>query len=140
MALGQGDYRYEVVDRWAKLPEGWAFSLVSDAAIDSRGRIYAFTRGRHPVIVFDKEGRFITSWGYGEFGLSPNLISQPHGIFIGPEDEVYLTDAYQHVVRRCSRLGAQLIDRHCFFSRFYGSHGRASRRPCGSRRNFRQFL
>ena len=105
MALGQGDYRYEVVDRWAKLPEGWAFSLVSDAAIDSRGRIYAFTRGRHPVIVFDKEGRFITSWGYGEFGLSPNLISQPHGIFIGPEDEVYLTDAYQHVVRRYSRLG-----------------------------------
>ena len=105
MALGQGDYKYEEVDGWAQLPEGWQFSLVSDAAIDSRGRIYAFTRGKHPIIVFDKDGRFITSWGYGEFGLSPHLVSQSHGIFIGPNDEVYLTDAYQHVVRRYTRLG-----------------------------------
>jgi hypothetical protein len=36
MKLGQGDYQYEVVDNWAKLPEGWDFSLVSDAAIDLR--------------------------------------------------------------------------------------------------------
>jgi DNA-binding beta-propeller fold protein YncE len=105
MALGEGDYRYEVVEGWAKLPEGWSFSLVSDAAVDSQGRIYVFTRGRHPVIVFDREGRFLTSWGYGEFGLSPHLVSQAHGIFIGPDDEVYLTDALQHVVRRYSRLG-----------------------------------
>lgn len=103
--LGQGDYRYEVVDGWPKLPEGWVFSLVSDAAIDSRGRIYAFTRGKHPIIVFDKAGNFVTSWGYGEFGVSPHLVSQSHGIFIGPDDEVYLTDAYQHVVRRYTRLG-----------------------------------
>lgn len=39
MKPGQGDYQYEVVDNWAKLPEGWDFSLVSDAAIDSRGRM-----------------------------------------------------------------------------------------------------
>jgi hypothetical protein len=39
MKLGQGDYQYEVVDNWAQLPEGWDFSLASDAAIDSRGRM-----------------------------------------------------------------------------------------------------
>lgn len=39
MKLGQGDYQYEVVDNWAKLPEGWDFSLVSDAAIESRGNM-----------------------------------------------------------------------------------------------------
>lgn len=105
MKLGEGDYKYELVEGWAKLPEGWVFSLVSDAAIDSRGRIYAFTRGKHPIVVFDKEGNFVTSWGHGEFGISPHLISQSHGIFIGPDDSVYLTDAYQHVVRRYSRLG-----------------------------------
>jgi DNA-binding beta-propeller fold protein YncE len=103
--LGQGDYKYEVVDGWAKLPEGWVFSLVSDAAIDSKGRIFAFTRGKHPVIVFDKAGNFVTSWGYGEFGISPHLVSQSHGIFITPDDRVYLTDAYQHIVRRYTRLG-----------------------------------
>ncbi len=103
--LGQGDYKYEVVDGWAKLPEGWVFSLVSDAAIDSKGRIFAFTRGKHPVIVFDKAGNFVTSWGYGEFGISPHLVSQSHGIFITPDDQVYLTDAFQHIVRRYTRLG-----------------------------------
>ena len=43
MALGEGDYKYELVDGWPKLPEGWVFSMVSDAAIDSKGRIFAFT-------------------------------------------------------------------------------------------------
>ena len=105
MALGEGDFKYELVEGWAKYPEGWVSSLVSDAAIDSRGHIYIFTRGKHPIIVFDKEGRFITSWGYGEFGISPHLISTSHGIFIGPDDEVYLTDSLQHIVRRYSRLG-----------------------------------
>ena len=105
MALGEGDYKYELVEGWAKLPEGWSFSMVSDAAIDSKGRIFAFTRGKHPVIIFDKDGNFVTSWGYGEFGISPHLVSQSHGIFIGPDDEVYLTDAWQHVVRRYTLLG-----------------------------------
>ena len=105
MALGEGDYKYELVEGWAKLPEGWSFSMVSDAAIDSKGRIFAFSRGKHPVIIFDKDGNFVTSWGYGEFGISPHLVSQSHGIFIGPDDEVYLTDAWQHVVRRYTLLG-----------------------------------
>ena len=84
MTLGEGDYKYEEVEGWAKLPEGWVFTQVSDAAIDSQGRIYAFTRGKHPIVVFDQAGNFLTSWGYGEFGISPHLVSQSHGIFIPP--------------------------------------------------------
>ena len=71
MVLGEGDYKYELVESWAKLPEGWVFSLVSDVAIDSKGRTYAFTRGKHPVIVFDQEGNFVTSWGYGSSASRP---------------------------------------------------------------------
>lgn len=105
MALGEGDYTYELVDGWPKIPEGWVLEAVSDVAVDSQGRIYAFSRGKHPLTVFNKEGDFLTSWGYGEFGVSPHLVSQSHGIFITPDDQVYLTDAYQHIVRRYSRLG-----------------------------------
>lgn len=105
MALGEGDYQYELVDGWPKVPEGWVLEAVSDAAVDSEGRIYAFSRGKHPLSVFNKAGDFLTSWGYGEFGVTPNLVSQSHGIFITPDDQVYLTDAYQHIVRRYSRLG-----------------------------------
>ena len=35
MLFGEGDYRYEEVEGWAKLPEGWVFTQVSDAAVDS---------------------------------------------------------------------------------------------------------
>lgn len=105
MALGEGDYTYELVDGWPKIPEGWVLEAVSDAAVDSQGRVYAFSRGKHPLTVFSKDGDFLTSWGYGEFGVSPHLVSQSHGIFITPDDQVYLTDAYQHIVRRYSRLG-----------------------------------
>ena len=105
MPLGQGDFQFELVDGWPNLPEGWIMAEASDAAIDSRGRIYVFTRGKHPIMVFDKEGNFVTSWGYGEFGLTPHLVSQSHGIFISPDDEVYLTDSLQHIVQRYSRLG-----------------------------------
>ena len=105
MPLGQGDYQYEAVEDWPNLPEGWIFSLVSDAAVDSQGRIYAFTRGKHPVMVFDKAGNFITSWGYGEFGITSHRPSEPHGVCIGPDDRVYLVDALQHIVRKYTRLG-----------------------------------
>ena len=94
MALGEGDYRYELVDGWPKVPEGWELKAVSDAAVDSQGRIYAFSRGKHPLTVCSKDGDFLTSWGYGEFGVTPHIVSQSHAIFITPDDQVYLTDAY----------------------------------------------
>ena len=44
---------------------------------------YVFNRGEHPLIVFDRDGRFLRSWGEG-------LFVRPHGIIIGPDDTVYL--------------------------------------------------
>ena len=32
MIHGEGDYRYDEIRNWAKLPEGWVFSQVSDAS------------------------------------------------------------------------------------------------------------
>ena len=56
MPLGQGDYQYELVEGWPNLPEGWEMNMASDAAIDSTGNIYVFTRGKHPIMVFDTDG------------------------------------------------------------------------------------
>src|SRR5437762_3199218 len=55
--VGQGDFRYELVEGWAKLPEGWRIGQTSPAT-DSEGRVYLFTRSEHPVIVRDRDGRF----------------------------------------------------------------------------------
>ena len=48
---------------WPKMPEGWKFRMVSNIAGDSKGRIYVAHRGEHPVVYFDKTGKFLGSLG-----------------------------------------------------------------------------
>jgi hypothetical protein len=31
--------------------------------VDSKDNVYVFNRGAHPVIVFDRDGGFLRSWG-----------------------------------------------------------------------------
>ncbi len=63
MEYGKGKFSYELIEGWAKLPEGWSFRDVPGLAIDSEDRVYVFSRGNHPVTVFDREGNLLTSWG-----------------------------------------------------------------------------
>ena len=76
--VGSGDYRYEVVEDWAQLPEGWDAPMAA-VAVDSQDRVYGFNRGEHRVIVFDRDGNFLQSWGEGQFPF-------PHAIYADPDD------------------------------------------------------
>lgn len=100
--VGSGKFRYEAVVGWGQLPEGWSFVEVAGVATDSRGRAYVFNRGEHPVIVLDRDGRFLTSWGEGIF-------VRAHGIHIGPDDAVYCTDDVDHTVRKFTTDGKLLL-------------------------------
>ena len=76
--LGSGEHRYRVVENWAKLPEGWEFKDVAAVAVDSKDHVYAFNRGEHPIIVFDRAGNFLRSWGEGGLGLgAPIAVHRP---------------------------------------------------------------
>jgi DNA-binding beta-propeller fold protein YncE len=94
--------RYEALARWELLPEGWSFVEVAGVAADSQDRVHVFNRGEHPLVVFDREGRFLTSWGEGRF-------QRPHGIAIGPDDSVYCTDDLDHTVRKFTPEGRLLL-------------------------------
>src|SRR3989449_7590375 len=87
--VGSGSYQYEVMETWAKLPAGWTFGPVSAVATDSQDRVYAFQRKDPPIIVFDREGNYLSSWG-------SSAITDPHGIAI-INDVIYLTDREDHV-------------------------------------------
>ena len=100
--LGSGEHRYRVVENWAKLPEGWNLTDVASVAVDSKDRLYVFNRGAHPMVVFDREGNFITSWGEG-------LFNRAHGLHIDTEDNLYCTDDGDHTVRKCSTDGKVLL-------------------------------
>jgi len=103
VVLGSGAHRYRVVENWAKLPDGWEFKDVAAVAVDGKDRVYVFNRGEHPMIVFDREGNFIKSWGEGAF-------PRAHGIHIDGDDTLYLTDDGGHFVRKCTTDGKVLLE------------------------------
>jgi DNA-binding beta-propeller fold protein YncE len=100
--MGSGRFTYEVLPSWAKLPSGWSFLEVVDVAVDSQDRVYVFSRGEHPVMIFDREGHFLTSWGEG-------LFRRPHGLSLGPEETLYLTDDQAQVVHQFTLDGKPLM-------------------------------
>lgn len=100
--VGTGKYTYEVVENWRKLPQGQAFKDVSAVAVDSQDKVYVFQRTDPPVLVFDTEGNFLSSWGNGALNFS-------HGIDIDTNDVVYLTDRDDHVAMTYTLDGRPLM-------------------------------
>jgi hypothetical protein len=100
--VGSGDFRYRIADDWAKLPEGWQFGDVAGVGVDRRDQVYVFHRGEHPLMVFDRAGNFQRSWG-------ERMFRRAHGVHMGPDETIYLTDDGDHTVRKCSLEGKLLL-------------------------------
>lgn len=100
--LGEGQFRYEVHNDWAKLPDGWSFNDVAAVAVDDQDQVYCFNRGDHPMIVFDREGNFLRSWGEGVF-------NRAHGLHIGRDGTLWCTDDGDHTVRQVTPEGKVLL-------------------------------
>jgi DNA-binding beta-propeller fold protein YncE len=100
--IGDGDYRYEMIEDWAKLPDGWSFREAAAVGVDRRDNVYVFNRSEHPMMVFDREGNFLRSWGEG-------LFPRAHGLHMAPDDTIFLTDDTDHTVRRCTLDGKVLL-------------------------------
>ena len=100
--LGSGKFKYEVEEGWEKLPPGYSWREVAAVAVDSDDRVYVFNRGDHPMIVFDRQGNFLNSWGEGVF-------NRPHGVTLGPNETLYCTDDGGHTVRQCTLDGEVLM-------------------------------
>jgi len=83
--VGSGKHTFEVHEDWAKPPQDCEI-LAASVTVDSRDRVYCFNRSKeHPVVVFDREGNFLTSWGAGVFAF-------PHMIRANKDDQLWLVD------------------------------------------------
>ena len=103
MKVGSDSIMYEAIEGWGQLPDGWNYSgMVPAVAVDSQDRVYAFNRGEHPVIIFDREGRFEGSWGEGIF-------NRPHGLCIGPDETIYCVDDNGNAIRQFRLDGTPLM-------------------------------
>ena len=99
--VGNDNYRYEEAPNWASLPDGWDLGEVNDIAIDGQDHVYIFSRGDHPMMVFDQDGRFLHSWGEGQF-------RRPHGITIDRDGILYCVDDEGHWIGRFTAEGEML--------------------------------
>jgi DNA-binding beta-propeller fold protein YncE len=70
-------------------------------AVDSSDRVYVFNRGEHPMIVYDRQGQLLASWGEG-------LFKTPHGICLDADENLYLVDRGSHTLKKFSRDGELL--------------------------------
>jgi hypothetical protein len=101
--LGEGEYRYQVSGKnWGNLPEDWFYKEATAVAVNSKGQVYVFNRGTHPMLVLDRDGNVESWWGDGVFG-------NPHGVTIGPDDSVFCVDNGDSTVRKFTADGKLLM-------------------------------
>ena len=102
MVFGQGTHQYTVQEDWWSLPAGWEFGWVPAVAVDSQDRIYVYSRSEHPMVILDRDGNFIGSWG-------DDVLKDAHGIFIDADDNIYCVERDTHVMRKFTTDGELLM-------------------------------
>jgi hypothetical protein len=53
-------YRYRAVEGWDDLPPGYTCRDGAAVCVERKDNVYVFNRGAHPIIVFDRDGKFLT--------------------------------------------------------------------------------
>ncbi len=100
--VGSGKYTYEVDFHWAKLPTGLAMPAAAVFG-DSQDRVYCFNRNpEHPIVIFDREGNYISSWGAGLFAF-------PHAIILDKDDNVWLVERNECQIMKFTKDGELLF-------------------------------
>jgi DNA-binding beta-propeller fold protein YncE len=102
--VGSGKYTYRVNEGWQRPPAGLDVRACA-VSVDSQDRVYCFNRNaEHPVVIFDRDGNFLSSWGAG-------LFTFPHAIRIVREngqDVVWLCDEHHQTFQKFTTDGKLL--------------------------------
>jgi DNA-binding beta-propeller fold protein YncE len=102
MRYGTDKMQYELVPNWAQVPEGWSFVDIGGIAVDGGDAVYVLSRSEHPVMVFNREGRVLRTWGEGFF-------ARAHGARLAPDGSIFCTDDGSHFVAKFSPEGDLLM-------------------------------
>lgn len=98
--LGSDGFTYEALDQWESMPAGSRLIECPGVAVDSQDRVYVMTRNQDsPVVVFDRDGTWLRSFGQDTFS------ERTHGISIGPDGFVYCADDGTHTVTKFTPEG-----------------------------------
>ena len=102
MAAHNGGFNFRAVEGWGHGPGGRVFGGVTPAvATDSRDRVYIARREPPAILVYDREGSFLTAWG-------DDLFKNPHSVWFNEQDQLYVADVDDHTVRKLDTDGRVL--------------------------------
>ncbi len=104
VTVGSGNLTFQALEEWEKLPEGWSLHECPGVAVDSQDNVYVLTRGERPIIVFDRDGAFLRSFGEGLFS------NRTHGLYIAHDDSVLVADDGIHTIQKFSSTGEKLME------------------------------
>jgi sugar lactone lactonase YvrE len=76
--------------------------MCSAVAVDTRGLVYLFHRGKQPIVCFSATGKFVRAWG-------DDLIAKPHGLRIDRDENIWATDTGHHLVLKFNPSGKLLL-------------------------------
>jgi peptidylglycine monooxygenase len=93
-----GQHRYRVETPWGRLPAGTSLGLVSQVAADSSGRVYLLQRAFPSVLVFSPSGQLEAMWEHVR-------IMDGHGIYVSPDDRVFVVDRDAHQILILDTVG-----------------------------------
>ncbi|MCC6427025.1 MAG: twin-arginine translocation signal domain-containing protein [Phycisphaerales bacterium] len=124
--VGSGSHSYEVIHDWGTLPKTIAYGNTHGVCEDAQGNIHikhtvgAGSESSDAVVVFDKDGKLVRSWG-AEFK------GGAHGLHLAKDksDEVlYLCDPARGLVVKTDLAGKEIWRRDCpMDSKAYGNKG-----------------
>ena len=100
--VGTGEYVYEVKHPFGMLSSGVSWGNTSHVATDSSGNIYVYQRQDPPMLIFGRDGEYLDSWGNDQ-------LMDAHGLFITPNDEVFVCDRDAHQVVKYDLQGNILL-------------------------------
>ena len=100
MTVGAGSHTYDVAEGWGDRPGNWRWGWVVGMACDSQDRVFMYSRSEYPLIVYDRDGHILETWG--DEVLPEN---SAHGIFIDKDDNVYCTAFTAHCVYKFNPQG-----------------------------------
>jgi streptogramin lyase len=96
---------YEINKAWAQLPADMPWnSTTPSVAADGKGNVHVMVRAAPFIRVFDRNGKFIRTWG--EAGFYSN---NPHGVMFDRDGNIWTTDAAGHAVYKFDANGKQLM-------------------------------